>query len=122
MIIADNLFMAAGLNLSAVHRAVLDCARRPDWSLHADGSASQPNPGTPWVTAITAEPGGGYAVRQQPAEAVEARDRPGVSAAGANRNEPVLGYAIRTGGSPGALVGWAEAAVSGWQSAGVLAA
>jgi hypothetical protein len=117
MMIADDLFMAAGLNLSAVHRAVLDCARRPDWSLHADGSASLPNPGTPWVTALTAEPGGGYAVRQQPADAIEARDRPGAANAGA-----VLGYAIRLGGTPGALVGWAETAVSGWQSAGVLAA
>lgn len=117
MMIADNLFVAAGLNLSAVHRAVLDCARRPDWSLHADGSASLPNPGTPWVTALTPEPGGGYAVRQQPAEAVEQRDQPG-----AKPIDGVLGYAIRLGGSPGALVGWAEAAVSGWQSAGVLAA
>jgi hypothetical protein len=117
MIVADNAFMAAGLSLSAVHRAVLDCSRRTDWSLHADGSASLPNPGTPWVTAITSEIGGGYAVRQQPAEKVEARDRPGSAP-----TDAALGYAIRLGAAPGGLVVWAEAAVSGWQSAGVLAA
>ncbi len=89
--------LSAPPTLAPVHEAVLEIGQSADWVLHDDGSASLPNPGTPWFTAITREEDGGYAVRQRFAGG--------------------QGYAIEFGRSPRRLVGWAEQAVAGWQAA-----
>ena len=90
---------SAGSMVSAIHVAVLEMGQLHAWLLHDDGSASLPNPGTPWFTAVTREEDGGYAVRQRLTEG--------------------QGYAIHAGRSPRLLVGWAEQAVASWQAAGL---
>jgi hypothetical protein len=83
--------------VAPVHDAVLELALSDAWVLHEDGSASLPNAGSPWFTAVTLEEEGGYAVRQRLADG--------------------QGYAIQLSRSPRKLVVWAEQAVAGWQAA-----